>query len=76
MISLQAVTEMHSDCIARWHQQPIDNPHDGILLVACEQSSLAPISEKLITWSPIRSESLSILWPTSTAKIKPNPPID
>jgi len=39
MISLEAVTSLHRDCIARWHQQAIDNPHDGFLHVACEQLS-------------------------------------
>ena len=36
-ISLDAVTSLHRDCIARWHQQPIDNPHDGFLKLVCEQ---------------------------------------
>ena len=35
MISLQAVTKLHQDCVARWHQQPIDNPYDGVLGLAC-----------------------------------------
>ena len=39
MISLPAITDMHRDCIARWHDKPIDNPHDGFLAVACEQLS-------------------------------------
>ena len=39
MISLQAVTKLHQDCVARWHQQPIDNPYDGVLGLACEQLS-------------------------------------
>jgi len=39
MISLEAVTKLHHDCVARWHQQPIDNPYDGVLGLACEQLS-------------------------------------
>lgn len=37
MISLQAVTTLHEDCVARWHSQPIDNPYDAFLAVVCEQ---------------------------------------
>src|SRR6478736_2862870 len=39
MISLEAITNLHRDCIARWHQQAIDNPYDGLLQIACEQLS-------------------------------------
>lgn len=39
MISLQDITTLHRDCIARWHEKPIDNPHDGLLQVVCEQLS-------------------------------------
>ena len=39
MISLEAITALHRDCIARWHLQAIDNPYDGFLKVACEQLS-------------------------------------
>jgi Protein of unknown function (DUF4254) len=39
MISLEAVTNLHRDYIVRWHQQAIDNPHDGFLRVVCEQLS-------------------------------------
>ena len=37
MVSLEAVTNLHRDCVARWHQQAIDNPHDGLLRIVCEQ---------------------------------------
>jgi hypothetical protein len=37
MISLENVTALHRDCIARWHAQPIDNPYDGFLKSVCEQ---------------------------------------
>src|SRR5215510_13433837 len=39
MISLESITGLHRDCIARWHDQPIDNTHDGFLKIACEQLS-------------------------------------
>src|SRR6478736_1905765 len=39
MISLEAITNLHRDCIARWHQQAIDNPYDGLLRNVCEQLS-------------------------------------
>ena len=39
MISLEAVTALHRDCVARWHQQEIDNPYDGFLRNVCEQLS-------------------------------------
>ena len=39
MISLPAITTLHKDCIARWHEQPIDNPYEGFLATVCEQLS-------------------------------------
>lgn len=39
MISLEDATKMHKECVARWHEQPIDNPYDGVLALACEQLS-------------------------------------
>lgn len=39
MISLDDVTRMHKECVARWHEQPIDNRYDGVLAIACEQLS-------------------------------------
>ena len=39
MISLAEITELHRDCIARWHQQPLDNPYDGFAALVCEQLS-------------------------------------
>jgi uncharacterized protein DUF4254 len=39
MISLESITSLHRDCIARWHQQAIDNPYDGFPQIACEQLS-------------------------------------
>jgi len=39
MISLEAVTALHRDCVVRWHQQTIDNPYDGFMRIVCEQLS-------------------------------------
>src|SRR5688500_7260636 len=39
MISLPAITKLHQDCVARWHEQPIDNPYEGLLAAVCEQLS-------------------------------------
>jgi Protein of unknown function (DUF4254) len=39
MISLDDITRLHRDCIARWHEQAIDNPYSGFLAIACEQLS-------------------------------------
>src|SRR6266487_1206626 len=39
MVSIEAVTRLHQECIARWHEQPIDNSHDGLLAIVCEQLS-------------------------------------
>jgi hypothetical protein len=39
VISIDSITQLHRDCIARWHEQPIDNPQDGFLQVVCEQLS-------------------------------------
>ena len=39
MISIEAVTKLHRDCVARWHEGPIANPYDGFLAIVCEQLS-------------------------------------
>jgi hypothetical protein len=39
MISIQTVTDLQVDCIARWHEQSIDNSHSGFLAIVCEQLS-------------------------------------
>jgi hypothetical protein len=39
MISLDEITRLHRECVARWHQQPIDHPHEGFLAAVCEQLS-------------------------------------
>jgi hypothetical protein len=38
-ISFDNISALHRDCIARWHQQPIDNPYEGFLRLVCEQLS-------------------------------------
>jgi hypothetical protein len=38
-ISFDDITTLHRECITRWHNQPIDNPHDGFLKLVCEQLS-------------------------------------
>src|SRR5437016_2511072 len=37
MISIEAITRLQQECIARWHQADIHNPYDGLLAVVCEQ---------------------------------------
>src|SRR6476620_9498536 len=39
MIQLADITWLHQECIARWHEQPIENPYDGFLGAVCEQLS-------------------------------------
>ena len=39
MISLDAVTQLHRDCIAQWHEQPIGSTHEGFLWIVREQLS-------------------------------------
>jgi hypothetical protein len=37
MLDLRRVVALQEACIVRWHQQPPDNPCDGLLQVVCEQ---------------------------------------
>jgi hypothetical protein len=37
MICLADITRLHRDCIARWHEQPLDNPYQDFLALVCEQ---------------------------------------
>lgn len=39
MLCLHEVTRLQEDCVARWHQQPIDNPYEGVLALVCQQLS-------------------------------------
>jgi hypothetical protein len=34
---VQQIAEMHRDTVVRWHEQPPDNPYDGLLATACQQ---------------------------------------
>jgi hypothetical protein len=37
MLRLEDIARCQQDCVARWHQQPIDNPHEGLLALVCQQ---------------------------------------
>jgi len=37
MFDLRRVVALQEACVARWHEQPPDNPCDGFLQVVCEQ---------------------------------------
>ena len=37
MISVRDITDMQRDTVARWHEEEISNPFDGVLHTACEQ---------------------------------------
>jgi hypothetical protein len=37
MIDVAQLNAMHSETVARWHAQPIDNPYEDALRLACEQ---------------------------------------
>jgi hypothetical protein len=37
MPPLAEITQLHRDCVRRWHEQPIDNPYADLLAVVCEQ---------------------------------------
>lgn len=39
MICAQKILDLHQDTVARWHEEPIDNPFDGIWGLICEQHS-------------------------------------
>lgn len=39
MIDVSAITRLHRDMVVLWHHQPIDNPHEGLLRIVCEQFS-------------------------------------
>ena len=39
MINVEQILELHTDTVALWHQQPIDNPYEGILSDVCQQHS-------------------------------------
>lgn len=37
MLSLDAITRLQQDCVVRWHEQPIDNPYEGLWALVCQQ---------------------------------------
>jgi hypothetical protein len=39
MHTIAEITTLHADAVARWHQQPIDNPYTGFLGLVCRQLS-------------------------------------
>lgn len=39
MIDVQQISRLHQTTVARWHDQPIDNPFDGLLATVCKQHS-------------------------------------
>jgi len=39
MLTVSAITDLHRECIRRWHEGPIDNPYADFLAVVCEQLS-------------------------------------
>ncbi len=38
-INLAEITRLHGELVVRWHQQEIDNPHEGLLGIVCRQMS-------------------------------------
>lgn len=34
---VQQVLQLHADTVARWHEEPLDNPHTGLMSVVCQQ---------------------------------------
>jgi hypothetical protein len=37
MVHFEAITELHRNCVSRWHAQPVDQPHAGWLGTICQQ---------------------------------------
>jgi len=37
MISIADLTGLQADCVRRWHEQPIGNPHEGFAAIVVEQ---------------------------------------
>lgn len=37
MLSVDEIARLQQDCVARWHQQPMDNPFDGLMALVCQQ---------------------------------------
>jgi hypothetical protein len=39
MIDVDAIVELQTQTVARWHQMPVDNAYDGMLSTICQQHS-------------------------------------
>ena len=39
MLDIRRIAALHEACVARWHEQPVDNPYDGFWRLVCEQLS-------------------------------------
>ena len=37
MIDVRQITDLQQATVARWHQEPVDNPYEGFLQLVCEQ---------------------------------------
>jgi hypothetical protein len=37
MIRLDEITRLHRECVEHWHEQPIDQSHEGLLGLVCQQ---------------------------------------
>jgi hypothetical protein len=37
MFRLDEITTLHRECVIRWHEQPVDQPHEGLLGLVCQQ---------------------------------------
>ena len=39
MIDVNQVTQLHRNTVVRWHEQDVDNPHEDLLAIVCQQHS-------------------------------------
>lgn len=37
MIDVKKVLQLHANTVARWHEEEIDNPYDGVMSIVCRQ---------------------------------------
>ncbi|HEX5105887.1 MAG TPA: DUF4254 domain-containing protein [Pirellulaceae bacterium] len=37
MIRIDEITTLQRECVSRWHQEPVDQPHEGLLGLVCQQ---------------------------------------
>ncbi len=38
-VDIAVITRMQRDTVERWHREPVDNPYEGFLQIACQQHS-------------------------------------